>query len=190
LVFDAAPSSLAFAEATGSIGGLGVVFGPAGVALGLITGIGYIGYQLFKSDGKGNGQAHFYIEHAGPGSPGGYDPKEPKNSEEEKKGSVNNNNRIRISEKSAQHIFRNKENHFSSDTPENRTVLERIANSEENLLGTSKRGAQWYGKTIENGKRIWVEVRNGEIRNGGINDVPREFNSETGLSRQVSPQKG
>ncbi len=39
---------------------------------------------------KDNGQSHFYIEHAGPGSPGGYDPKEPKDKDNEHKSSKTN----------------------------------------------------------------------------------------------------
>lgn len=58
------------------LGGLSVVGGPVALALG-ITGLGYFGYQLFKSHGNSK-QSSFYIERAGPGSPGGMEPKEPK----------------------------------------------------------------------------------------------------------------
>ena len=42
----------------------------------MLTSVGFLGYQLFKSDA--NKQSSFYIERAGPSSPGGYDPKDPK----------------------------------------------------------------------------------------------------------------
>ncbi|MFA5306768.1 MAG: hypothetical protein WC365_04940 [Candidatus Babeliales bacterium] len=76
MAFDATPASLAFAEATATVGGMGVIFGPVGLTLGVLTSVGFLGYQLFKSDA--NKQSSFYIERAGPGSPGGMDPKEPK----------------------------------------------------------------------------------------------------------------
>ena len=84
LVFDATPASLAFGEATASIGGLGFVFGPVGVTLGVITSIGFLGYQLLKSDNQSQQQAQFYIERAGPSSPGGMDP-DPNKKKDDKK---------------------------------------------------------------------------------------------------------
>ncbi len=81
-VFDAAPSTLAFGEATASIGGLGVVFGPVGVTLGVVTSLGFLGYQLLKGDNKSHQQSQFYIERAGPSSTGDMGPKEPKDKDE------------------------------------------------------------------------------------------------------------
>jgi hypothetical protein len=84
LVFDATPASLAFGEATASIGGLGVAFGPVGVTLGVITSIGFLGYQLLKSDNQSHQQSQFYIERAGPSNPGGMDP-DPNKKKDDKK---------------------------------------------------------------------------------------------------------
>ena len=52
-----------------------------------------------------------------------------------------------------------------------------------NFIGICDRGQDWYVKIIENGKQLWAVVRNNIIRNGGINETPRTFNSTTGLSR-------
>ena len=47
----------------------------------MLTSVGSLGYQLFKSDA--NKQSSFYIERAGPSSPGGMDPKDPKKEDHE-----------------------------------------------------------------------------------------------------------
>jgi hypothetical protein len=62
------------------LGGISVVGGPFAVALG-ITGLGYFGYQLFKGHSNGK-RPTLYIERAGTSSPGGMDPKEPKDKED------------------------------------------------------------------------------------------------------------
>ena len=82
MAFDATPASLAFAEATATVGGMGVIFGPVGLTLGVLTSVGFLGYQLFKSDA--NKQSSFYIERAGPGNPGGMDP-DPNKKKDDKK---------------------------------------------------------------------------------------------------------
>jgi hypothetical protein len=65
------PTTFSFAKepASAPMDGLGIVFVPVGVMLEVVTGLGYIGYQLLKSDSKG--QSSFYIERAGPSSPEG-----------------------------------------------------------------------------------------------------------------------
>ncbi len=81
LAYESAPSSLSFAGATASVGGFGVAFGPVGLAIGVVTGLGFLGYQLFKSQDKK--QNSFYIERAGE-SPGEQDPKNSKGHEGKK----------------------------------------------------------------------------------------------------------
>ena len=109
----------------------------------------------------------------------------------------NNTGRITIDEKKAPHIFRNKSGHFSEDTPENRKILEDMANDISNHLGKKyaesigesnnekaqkdSRGNEWYGKITEDGKQIWAEVRGNYIRDAGINDIPIDYNQITGL---------
>ena len=112
------------------------------------------------------------------------DDRDDKNPEENKE-----DDQIKISEKDAKHIFRDKEGHFKSDTPENRKIIEDMVNNRNNRLGhASKYEKDVYAKITSEGKQIWAEVRNGQIRHAGINEVPKTFNSITGLSRLTPPK--
>ena len=82
----------------------------------------------------------------------------------------------------SKHIFRNKKGHLS-DTVENRKLLENTANNNKNYLGKDRYGNEWYQQTLKNGKQLWTEVRNGKIINGGLNDIPKEWNPLTGLKK-------
>ncbi len=86
-------------------------------------------------------------------------------------------------EKRKNHIFRNIEGHFPNDTPTNRKCLIDTALNLDNYLGKDKWGNHWYANNNSNGKQIWVQVRRGEIINGGINNNPRLWNPLTGFSR-------
>jgi len=112
------------------------------------------------------------------------EPEEPEEEEDEEESQ-----KIIFSEKRAKHIFRNKKNHFSQDTPENRKRLLDLVSNKDYRLGMCRRGKEWYGRIVENGKQLWAEVFGGEIGNGGLNEIPNEFNSETGLSRRFPPGK-
>ena len=72
-----------------------------------------------------------------------------------------------------QHIFREGRGHVA-DTPENRALLAETVR-EENHAGTSGLGGDvtTYRRLLPDGRQVWVEVHEGEITNGGINDVPR-----------------
>jgi len=58
-----------------------------------------------------------------------------------------------------------------------------IARDSRNFLGVNEHGNKYYAKILKDGKQIWCKVRNGSIRNGGINLEPRFFNSGTRLSK-------
>jgi hypothetical protein len=90
--------------------------------------------------------------------------------------------RATIYEPNAPHIFRDAPGHVA-DTPENRTLIESTASNSDNFLGNDEFGNDWYARELDDGRQSWASVRNGEIRNGGINETPRNFDDETGLSR-------
>ncbi len=94
---------------------------------------------------------------------------------------------IKISENDASHMFGNRDGHFP-DTPENRKLLTELVADAKNYLGPDKRGNTWYAKMLPSGKQLWASVKDGLIRNGGLNDIPRTYNKETGLSRILPPQ--
>ncbi len=78
------------------------------------------------------------------------------------------------------HIFRDEEGHLP-DTPANRQKILDVTSNLDNYLGKDARGNDWYAVISEDGTQTWVRVRNGVIDNAGVNDVPRTWDSETGL---------
>lgn len=99
------------------------------------------------------------------------------------------NNKMPANDSQLKHIFRGAEGHFTEDTPANRAVLEDVANDPNCKLGTDSRGETWYARETADGKQIWVECRNGTIRAGGINEIPKTFNPQTGLKAQTPLRK-
>ena len=91
-------------------------------------------------------------------------------------------NKIPDNDSTTGHIFRDAEGHIP-DTPENRALLEDVANDPANFRGTDKYGNEWYTKTQSDGSQVWVESRNGNIFEGGVNDIPKPWNSNTGLKK-------
>jgi hypothetical protein len=88
---------------------------------------------------------------------------------------------IVIPEGRAKHIFRAAPGHLR-DTPANRQWLRELAADGSARLGTDKFGNEWFARTNPDGTQLWVQVRHGEIINGGLNQVPRNYNSQMGLS--------
>jgi filamentous hemagglutinin len=73
-----------------------------------------------------------------------------------------------------EHIFRNDPGHIS-DTPENRQLLVETASDPRNFQGINSFQTQTFTRSQADGSQIWVQVRNGVIQNGGINDAPRPW---------------
>ena len=78
------------------------------------------------------------------------------------------------------HIFRDAEGHIA-DTSANRQKILDVTSNLDNYLGKDARGNDWYAIISEDGTQIWVRVRNCVIDNAGVNDVPRTWDSVTGL---------
>ena len=84
------------------------------------------------------------------------------------------------------HVFRDAPGHLR-DTVANRPLLQEVADDAATTLGTDKYGNIWSTKLLPDGTQVWTQVRNGEIINGGLNLVPRNFNPLTGLSSPTPP---
>jgi hypothetical protein len=69
------------------------------------------------------------------------------------------------------HIFRDAEGHLS-DTTANRQLLTDTVKS-KNFSHSKGSGVDVYKKLLSDGRQVWVEIRNGVIQNGGINNVPK-----------------
>ena len=81
------------------------------------------------------------------------------------------------------HIFRDAEGHIPDNTLENRALLEDVANNIQNFRGIDKYGNKWFTKILEDGSEVWVESRNGNIFDGGINESPKQWKPDTGLKK-------
>jgi len=93
---------------------------------------------------------------------------------------------VTLSDKRASHIFRDAPGHLK-DTPGNRQLLKDVANDPGARLGTDRFGNRWSARTNPDGTQTWAQTRNGEIINGGVNQTPRTFHPETGLSTPKPP---
>lgn len=134
----------------------------------------------YADNQEGNGQSLASQTPESNGSGGDIPPEDPENNNEKK-----DNEEIKFPENKnmLKHIFRPSRGHFPLDSPENRKHLLNLVKDKRNFIGICDRGQEWYVKILENGKQLWAVVRNNIIRNGGINETPRTFNSTTGLSR-------
>ena len=91
--------------------------------------------------------------------------------------------RVKLPENDSQlkHIFRKSRGHIS-DTPENRSLLESLANDEAAFKGVDVDGLRWYAKDLGDGRQAWVRVCDGVISNGGINNPPRNWTEGYGFN--------
>jgi len=80
------------------------------------------------------------------------------------------------------HIFRKANGHLP-DTPENKKLLEELANDISAHVGKDVNGNDWNVRNLEDGSQLWVQSLNGIIQNGGINKPPRHWDELTGLNK-------
>lgn len=94
--------------------------------------------------------------------------------------------RIKLPANDAQlkHILRNAEGHLP-DTPENRRLLEELANDVDAHAGKDIHGNDWNIRDLEDGSQLWVTSKNGVIQNGGLNKPPKPWDVFTGLSQNI-----
>ena len=95
-------------------------------------------------------------------------------------------NKIPENDSIVKHIFRVKKGHLL-DTPENRALLEEVSNEDKNFKGRDRYGNEWYSKILDDGRQVWVETRNNNIIEGGINDNPATWDESTGYKRPNRP---
>jgi len=95
---------------------------------------------------------------------------------------------IVLDKKRLQHTFRNAPGHLK-DTPANRKLLERVANDPKCKLGPDEHGNTLHGYIQNDGTPVWVQLRDGKIINGGVNQVPKVYNPKTGLSSSQPPKQ-
>ena len=80
------------------------------------------------------------------------------------------------------HMFRDVDGHFKYDIPQNRRIILNTV-KEKYYLGSDKHGNHWFARLDNKGHQFWASIRDGKICNGGVNNVPLKYNSETGFCR-------
>ncbi|WP_387795486.1 DUF637 domain-containing protein, partial [Photorhabdus sp. RM125S] len=95
--------------------------------------------------------------------------------------SVRSNNQITIPKSRVGHIFRKAEGHVA-DTPENRKLILDVANDKTAILGGDRYGNSWSARMLPDGTQAWVQTRGDTVINAGINNPPKSYDPQTGLS--------
>ena len=80
------------------------------------------------------------------------------------------------------HIFEERDGHLP-DTPENRKLLEELANNRDRYKGKDKYGNDWNIRLNDDGTQDWVRSQHQVINEGGRNKESRPWDDETGLFR-------
>jgi hypothetical protein len=94
-------------------------------------------------------------------------------------------NKIDFFKNNIKHIFRDAEGHLQ-DTPANRQKILEMANDQQNYFPElDARGNLWCAKTLDDGSQLWASIRNGQIRNAGLNPIPISWNNITGLCENI-----
>ncbi len=91
-----------------------------------------------------------------------------------------------LNDNRATKIFGTRDGHIA-DSPANRALLTDVANDPATTLGPDKFGTVWSAKNQPDGTQVWVQTRNGEVWNGGVNKTPVPYNPETGLAAPTRP---
>ncbi len=149
--------------------------------------LAYLKYILMQAQERDAQAAREAETKQNESSRSGGEPGDPKKPADDPNRPKDPNERIKIDERNAKHIFRKSEGHFAHDTSENRQLLEDLVNDKKNYYGTDRHGNSGYGKTLQDGRQLWAYLRNGKIRHGGINETPITYNPLTGFSAPTKP---
>lgn len=79
------------------------------------------------------------------------------------------------------HIFRKEVGHLE-DSPENRQLLTDLAADRSKCDGIDRHGNWWHSKILQDNSQVWVEHRDGLIRNGGVNKKPKKWTYNHGMN--------
>ena len=93
------------------------------------------------------------------------------------------NVRLPVTPSELGHLFRKKRGHLV-DTPENRQLLLDVAADPTARLESDQYGNVWAARLRADGRQVWVQLRDGVIVNGGMNEEAKTFNPQTGLKRR------
>ncbi len=89
--------------------------------------------------------------------------------------------KIEFFENNIKHIFRDAEGHLQ-DTIGNRQAILDLANDPKNYYSSpDAHGNLWCARILEDGTQIWASIRDGKIRNAGLNKTPIKWDCTTGL---------
>ena len=91
-----------------------------------------------------------------------------------------------LNENRATKIFGARDGHIL-DTPANRDLITNVANNPATKLGTDKFGTTWSAQIQADGTQVWVQTRNGQVWNAGVNTTPKPFDPNTGLASPTRP---
>ena len=97
-------------------------------------------------------------------------------------GNPNSGNVVKFPSNSSQtkHIFGNRPGHLP-DTPANRNLILRTANSQSAFLGVDRFGNKVFSNIMRDGSQVWVYTRNGIIQNAGLNSAGAAWKWQTGF---------
>ena len=92
---------------------------------------------------------------------------------------------VEFLEDNIQHMLDERPGHLP-DTPANRKLFLDLAAEQKNYFAKpDSHGTLWCEKFLDNGTQLWVQVRDGKIRNCGHNKIPKKWDPETGLARNI-----
>jgi hypothetical protein len=92
---------------------------------------------------------------------------------------------VEFLEENIPHMFDDRPGHLP-DTAENRALFRDLAADQDNYFAKAdSHGTLWCERLLEDGTQLWAQIRDGKIRNCGHNKIPRKWDTEAGLTRNI-----